>query len=40
MALTESTITSSSNQPLSESKGDDKLEEAPPETDLSTTEIL
>jgi hypothetical protein len=40
MALTESTTTSSSNQPSSESKGDDKLEEAPPETDPSTAEIL
>jgi hypothetical protein len=40
MAPTESTTTSSSNQPSSESKGDNKLEEAPPETDPSTVEIL
>jgi hypothetical protein len=40
MALIESTITSSSNQLSSESKGNNKLKEAPPETDLSTTEIL
>ena len=40
MAPTESTTTSSSNQPSSESKGDNKLEEAPPETDPSTVKIL
>ncbi len=40
MAPTESTTTSSSNQLSSESKGDDKLEEAPPKTDPSTAEIL
>jgi hypothetical protein len=40
MALIESTTTSSSNQLSSESKGDNKLEEAPPEIDPSTVKIL
>ena len=40
MAPIESTIISSSNQLLSESKGDDKLEEALPETDPSVTKLL
>ncbi len=40
MAPTESTTTNSPNHSSSESKGDDKLEEAPPKTDPSTAEIL
>jgi len=40
MAPTESIIISSSNQSSSESKGEDKLKEAPPEIDPSTVKIL
>jgi hypothetical protein len=40
MAPTESTTINSSNQLSSESKGDNKLEEASPETDPSTAKIL
>jgi hypothetical protein len=40
MALIESIIISSSNHLSSESKGNNKLEEAPPKIDPSTTKIL